>query len=91
MDGNPRYSYGNSVMTMKELKSIKIFDILTQVSTVDQVMEQLLDLTRDGYSGIGQNLLMADNSGNIGYQMVAAIPVRKDKTPYIGCRVIDGT
>ena len=76
---------------MKELNSIKNFDILTQVSTVDQVMEQLADLTRNGYSGIGQNLLMADNSGNIGYQMVAAIPVRKDKNPYIGCRVLDGT
>ena len=32
----------------------------------------------NGYAGIGANLVMADNSGNIGYQMMAPCPVRKD-------------
>ena len=36
------------------------------------------------------NVIVADNEGNIGYQQVAPLPVRKDKTPYIGCRVLDG-
>jgi len=34
---------------------------------------------------------MADTSGNIGYMLASSIPIRKDKTPYIGCRVLDGT
>ena len=34
---------------------------------------------------------MADNSGNIGYYLLQPIPIRKDKTPYIGARVLDGT
>ena len=36
------------------------------------------------------NLVMADTEGNIGYLLGAAHPIRKDKTPYIGCRVLDG-
>ena len=31
-----------------------------------------------GYAGIGANLVMADSSGDIGYQMMAPCPVRKD-------------
>ena len=34
---------------------------------------------------------MADNSGDIGYMMLVAFPNRKDQTPYIGNRVLDGT
>ena len=44
-----------------------------------------------GYSGVGGNLVLADSSGNIGYQMVASVPVRKNKTPYSGLKVLDGT
>jgi len=34
---------------------------------------------------------MADDSGNIGYRMITTFPERKDKTPFIGNRVLDGT
>lgn len=44
----------------------------------------------DGYKGIPMNLVMADQSGDIGYVMVAPVPNRKNKTPYIGNRVLDG-
>lgn len=40
---------------------------------------------------MGQNVLFADTSGNIGYRLVMSIPKRKDKTPFIGSRVLDGT
>lgn len=33
---------------------------------------------------------MADNSGDIGYMMIVPFPNRKDKTPYIGNRVLNG-
>ena len=44
-----------------------------------------------GYRGIATNLILADNSGNIAYQLMVPMPVRKDQTPYLGCRVLDGT
>lgn len=37
------------------------------------------------------NLVAADNSGDIGYMMLVPFPNRKDKTPFIGNRVLDGT
>jgi acyl-homoserine lactone acylase PvdQ len=37
------------------------------------------------------NLVLADNQGDIGYVMLAPFPNRKDKTPYVGNRVLDGT
>ena len=43
------------------------------------------------YKGAGQNTLLADDSGNIGYRMLTTMPERKDKTPFIGNRILDGT
>ena len=37
------------------------------------------------------NTVFADTSGNIGYRLIMAVPERKDKTPFIGSRVLDGT
>ena len=34
---------------------------------------------------------MADTSGNIGYRLITTMPERKNKTPFIGSRVLDGT
>lgn len=45
----------------------------------------------DRYVGMGFNTLYADTSGNIGYRLVSTMPVRKDKTPFIGHRILDGT
>ena len=51
----------------------------------------MYDLTREtGYRGIAANILLADNSGNIAYQLAVPFPVRKDQTPYLGCRVLNG-
>ena len=43
-----------------------------------------------GYRGVTVNVAMADNSGNIGYQLLAPVPIRKDTTPFLGLRVLDG-
>ena len=45
----------------------------------------------DNYRGTGMNMLFADTKGNIGYRLVMPVPERKDKTPFIGSRVLDGT
>lgn len=42
------------------------------------------------FVGVGMNIAMADIEGNIGYQMFAPVPNRKNKTPFIGSRVLDG-
>ena len=45
----------------------------------------------NGWNGMTGNFIMADTvRGDIGYIVAAPMPVRKDKTPYIGCRVLDG-
>ena len=37
------------------------------------------DMTREsGYRGLAANIMMADNKGNIAYQLAAPFPVRKD-------------
>ena len=45
----------------------------------------------DDYRGTGQNILLADTKGNIGYRLIMTVPERKDKTPFISSRVLDGT
>lgn len=45
----------------------------------------------DDYRGSSLNLLFADRHGNIGYKLTVTHPMRKDKTPYIGALVLDGT
>lgn len=42
------------------------------------------------FRGVAMNLVIADNEGNIGYKMLAPIPNRKSKTPFIGTRILDG-
>mgnify|MGYP002633286712 CR=1 FL=1 len=36
------------------------------------------------------NLVLADEQGDIGYMMLAPYPDRKDKTPFISNRVLNG-
>lgn len=47
-------------------------------------------MAKDGYKGVACNLQVADNSGNIFYQHLSPMKKRKDETPYLGCRVLDG-
>ena len=43
-----------------------------------------------GWKGMSLSFLFADNSGNIGSQLICSTPVRLDRTPYIGLYVLDG-
>lgn len=58
---------------------------------VKDVIDTWDELGKDGYKGIAMNMIMADIEGNIGYTMLLPSPNRKNKTPFLGCRVIDGT
>lgn len=44
----------------------------------------------DGYRGLPSNFVLADENGDIGYIMLMSFPNRRDKTPYIGNRVLNG-
>ena len=73
----------------------KCFEFLFKASTTRTIPEFFDFMDNDsnmvgGYRGVTVNLVMADNAGNIGYQLVAPLPIRKDKTPFIGLRVLDG-
>ena len=70
-------------------------DILLKVHDAKTIPDYFDELHSDeigkNYQGMGQNVIFADTSGNIGYKMLMSIPERKDKTPYIGSRGLDGT
>lgn len=54
-------------------------------------MDRLIARGKNGFRSAPMSLVMADDGGDIGYMMLASIPNRKDKTPHIGNRVLDGT
>ena len=58
---------------------------------VKQVMDRVIERGDEGFRGVSMSLVLADNYGDIGYMMLASIPNRRDKTPNIGNRVLDGT
>ena len=73
----------------------KCFEFLFRASTIKTIPEafDVMDNNSNlagGYRGVTVNLVMADNSGNIGYQLLAPLPIRKDTTPFLGLRVLDG-
>ncbi len=57
---------------------------------VKDLMETVQKNGENGYHSIPMNLVLADNNGDIGYMMLVPFPNRKDKTPYIGNRVLNG-
>ena len=71
----------------------RMFINLWKTKSVSEVMDIFddLDSTNLGFNALPGNYLFAENLGNIGYQAAVALPVRKDKTPFIGARVLDGT
>ena len=86
---NAKFSFGWAQSAPGDA-SIDVLQTLRSVESVKQTMEKFDQIGKDGYQGFMANAIMADSDGNIGYQHLAPLPVRKDKTPYIGCRVLDG-
>ncbi len=43
------------------------------------------------YNSIPQNLIVAFQSGDIGFYLINNIPLRKNSRLYTGCKVLDGT
>lgn len=54
-------------------------------------MDNIIERGESGFKSVPGSLVLADDKGDIGYMMLAPIPKRRDKTPNIGNRVLDGT
>ena len=70
--------------------SIEFLFRASEMTTVTRAFEEMDLPENQPYRGVTLNIIMVDTSGNIGYQLLAPLPVRKDKTPYLGLRVLDG-
>jgi penicillin amidase len=69
--------------------SVTLFSSFNKLKTAID-MSNLFD-SLGIYHTVPQNLVFAFDNGDIGYILAANYPNRKNKTPYSGCRVLDGT
>lgn len=70
---------------------VKFVQKTLTVSGVKEMMDFIDETNKDGWTGCPINLVMADTKGDIGYMMLTPSPRRKDRTPFLGSRVLDGT
>jgi len=92
IDRSLKYSFGWANQLPIHDESIRILTHFSKVKTVKETFDALDEMSKgNGFNGFTANLIMADTTGDIGYVVMAPVPVRKDKTPYIGSRVLDGT
>ncbi len=61
----------------------------TKVKNVKEVITEID--SQEIYSSVPQNLVMAFADGDIAFILTNNIPIRKDRKPYTGCKVLDGT
>ena len=86
--GKYSFAWGGQQVGDDSWRGIKsIYDAKTVVELLDKFESP--EFNR--YNGLGFNTILGDNSGNIGYQLIMSIPERKDKTPFLGSRILDGT
>jgi penicillin amidase len=88
VDFNHKYSHMWGGMRAGD-NFIGILEAFANGKGVKEIYD-MVEAMEDGYKGIPMNMVMADNSGDIGYVMLAPVPNRKNKTPYIGNRVLNG-
>ena len=67
INGDFKYSYGWAGATLQAEHSITATLEFTKAKSVKEFMETMDSVTKDGYNGIGMNLVLADSQGNIGY------------------------
>ena len=68
-----------------------LLDALNSEKSIPDFFKRVEDIFKHtGYRGVAANMILGDSSGNIAYQMAVPMMRRKDETPYLGCRVLDG-
>ena len=85
-----QYSFGWGGAVIGD-HSIELLTNLAESPNLVDFRQRFENMTEGtGYRGVAANMMMADSSGNIAYQMAVPMRRRKDETPYLGCRVLDG-
>lgn len=69
---------------------IDLLETMMEEKTIPDIKETIKRKVKK-WNGPSLNYMFADNSNNIGYMLVSAIPLRKNHYPLLGCRVHDGT
>ena len=78
VDQNVMLSFGFGSMIAEEDFSVNFLRKAIETQTVSDFFEVIDDLGANGWKSFTVNLFMADNGGNIGFQMGVAFPRRKD-------------
>ena len=76
MKYNALFSLGWAGRTLKQDQSVALGMKVSHAESVKEVMEYIDDTGKEGWNGQSFNLVMADREGDIGYMMVAPVPVR---------------
>mmetsp|Transcript_10709 Transcript_10709/g.13344 ORF Transcript_10709/g.13344 Transcript_10709/m.13344 type:complete len:134 (+) Transcript_10709:1300-1701(+) len=90
MDADQKYSFAWSGQYVGD-NFFSILGAIFESKDLHELYSKIDGELGEDYRGLGQNLLFADTSGNIGYRLLMSVPERNDKTPFIGSRVLDGT
>lgn len=64
-------------------------EIMRNSKTILEVREKIHNL--GVWYSVPLNVVIADTSGNIGYQLLSSSPLRRNEYPYLGCHIMDGT
>ena len=86
IERNLKYSFAWANQLPVHDQSVRLIKSLPYTKTVREFIEVFDGLTTEkGWNGFPANFICADTvNGDIGYIATAPLPVRKDKTPYIG-------
>ena len=82
-------SFGWSYIQAPGDRYLEFLSGLAQGSSVKELIAQF-DSDDGPFVALPQNLVLADNHGDIAFLLMTPIPRRKNQTPHIGSRVLDG-
>ena len=66
--------------------SYKVFSKIYEAKNVEDLFDDIEDFedkSNDSYAGASQDGLFADKFGSIGRHLIATMPIRKSKNPYV--------
>lgn len=84
-----KYSFGWGGSALGD-DSMEFIMNMHESDSIPEFKDKMEKMSEDGYRGVAVNLEMADTKGNIFYQMLVPMFKRKDETPYLGCRILNG-
>jgi penicillin amidase len=80
------FAWSGAIPHESTVKTIRKFLRYSNVKQLEADLE-----VEEIYASIPQNCLIAFENGDIAYLLAHNAPIRKNKKPYTGCRVLDGT